>query len=220
MRVLLVEDDRMIGAAVQKALTQEGFAADWVQDAAEADEAIDLETYELVLLDLGLPDRSGLEVLKRLRRSKKDAAVIILTARDAVSDRISGLDAGADDYLVKPFDLDELSARIRAVQRRKSGRAEPLLEHGPLSLNPATHECLLAGERIVLSNKEFRLMQAFMERPAAALSRGQLEERLYGWGEELESNAIEVHIHNLRKKIGSQAIKTLRGVGYMLGTIS
>lgn len=219
MRVLLVEDDAMIGAAVRQGLTQDGYAVDWAQNAEEAELALESEPYAVVLLDLGLPGRSGIDVLVRLRKSGNEAAVIIVTARDAVDDRIAGLDRGADDYLVKPFDLDELSARIRAVQRRRQGRAEPLLVHGPLSLNPARHECRWKDAVVFLSAKEFSLLQALMERPGAALSRAQLEERLYGWGDEVESNAVEVHIHNLRKKLGADTIRTLRGVGYMLGEI-
>lgn len=217
MRILLVEDDTMIGNAVNKGLALEGHAVDWVCDAAEAETALDLEPYEVVLLDLGLPDKSGLEVLAGMRKKGCDAAVVILTAHDAVSERIAGLDGGADDYLVKPFDLDELGARIRAVQRRRHGRAELLLRHGALTLNPANHECRLEGATVVLSSKEFSLLQAFMERPTAVLSRSQLEERLYCWGDEVESNTVEVHIHNLRKKLFPDAIKTIRGVGYMLG---
>ena len=217
MRILLVEDDAMIGAAVRQGLAHEGYAVDWVQDASGAELALRVEPYELVLLDLGLPDRSGLEVLANLRRGGSEVAVVVLTARDSVADRIAGLDTGADDYLVKPFDLEELCARIRAVQRRKKGRAEPLLVHGGLMLNPASHECSWQGAPVFLSTKEFTLLQALMERPGAVLSRAQLEERLYGWGHELESNAVDVHIYNLRKKLGIELIKTLRGVGYLLG---
>ncbi len=220
MRILLVEDDAMIGAAVHQGLTQDAYVVDWVRDAAEAEAALELQPYEVVLLDLGLPDRSGLEVLSDLRRNGCIAAVVILTARDAIADRIAGLDTGADDYLVKPFDLDELSARIRAVQRRRQGRAEPLLVHGELRLNPASRECFCGGNPITLSAKEFALLEALMQRPGAILSRAQLEERLYGWGDEIESNAVEVHIYNLRKKLGAETIRTLRGVGYLLGTPS
>lgn len=220
MRILLIEDDSMIGAAIRQGLVQEGYAVDWVEKAADAQLALDAEPFDVVLLDLGLPDRSGLEVLTGLRRKNNDAAVVIITARDTLVDRIDGLDKGADDYLVKPFDLDELSARIRAVQRRRKGRAEPLLVQGQLSLNPATHECLWKGRSVPLSAREFSLLQALMERPGAVLSRAQLEESLYGWGDEIESNAVEVHIHNLRKKLGPGTIRTLRGVGYLLGELS
>ena len=219
MRVLLVEDDTMIGTAIRHGLSTEGYAVDWAQDAYEAELAMDTEAYEIVLLDLGLPDRPGLELLGTLRKAGSEAAVIILTARDALADRIAGLDAGADDYLIKPFDLDELSARIRAVQRRRQGRAEPLLVHGELSLNPASHECFLRGVPISLSGREFSILEALIMRPGAVLSRVQLEEKLYGWGDEIESNAVEVHIHNLRKKLGTATIRTLRGVGYHLGDL-
>jgi two-component system response regulator QseB len=217
MKALLVEDDEMIGDAVFRGLTQEGFVVDWAHDAAEASIALGVETYEVLLLDLGLPDRPGLEVLRDLRRQGDEIAVIILTARDAVAERIAGLDAGADDYLTKPFDLDELSARIRAVQRRKLGRAEPILAHGDLRLNPASHECLWKDSAVSLSAKEFSLLEALIERPGAVFSRAQLEERLYGWRDEIESNTVEVHIHHLRKKLAPEVVKTVRGVGYTLG---
>lgn len=217
MKVLLVEDDEMIGVAVQKGLAQDGFIVDWAKDAAEASLALGVEPYEAILLDLGLPDRPGLEILGALRKKGDEIAVIILTARDAISERIAGLDAGADDYLIKPFDLDELSARIRAVQRRKLGRAEPLLIHGDLRLNPASRECFWQENAVNLSAKEFTLLEALIERPGAVLSRSQLEERLYGWADEIESNTVEVHIHHLRKKLSAEVVKTVRGVGYMLG---
>jgi len=216
MKILLVEDDAMIGSAVTQGLALEGHVVNWVQDATEAELALEVESYEVVLLDLGLPGKSGLEVLTGLRKQGSEATVIILTARDAVSDRIAGLDSGADDYLVKPFDLDELSARIRAVQRRRHGRAELVLTVGNLNLNPASHECLWKGAKVKLSAKEFALLEAFMERPGAVFSKSQLEERLYGWGDEVESNTIEVHIHNLRKKLAGEVIRTIRGVGYVL----
>lgn len=220
MRILLVEDDAMIGAAVRQGLTQDGYIIDWVKDVAEAETALDMELYSMMLLDLALPDRSGLDLLRQQRRKGSDIEVVILTARDSVADRIAGLDAGADDYLVKPFDLDELSARIRAVHRRRKGRAEPLLIKGELAMNPATRECRWREQPISFSVKEFALLEALLERPGMALSRTQLEERLYGWGSEVESNAVEVHIHNLRKKLGYGAIRTVRGVGYLLGDLS
>lgn len=219
MRILLIEDDAMIGAATLKYLQQESYVVDWVQNVAEAELALDCQEYEVLLLDLGLPDGSGLQILSHLRRRGGKQAVIILTARDAVADRISGLDEGADDYLVKPFDLDELNARIRAVQRRHQGRAETFLSHGHLQLNPVTHQCLWNEEKIILSGKEFSLLQALLEHPEAVISRSQLEEKLYGWGDEIESNSVEVHIHHLRKKISPQLIKTIRGVGYTLGVV-
>ncbi|MEF8731739.1 MAG: response regulator [Candidatus Accumulibacter meliphilus] len=216
MRVLLVEDDPMIGKSVQQGLRQEGSSVDWVRDGQTAELALTTAPYELLLLDLGLPGRSGLEVLARLRRSGNDIPVLIITARDAVADRIRGLDSGADDYLVKPFDLDELSARMRALLRRHAGRASPVIEHGDLRMNPATHELTQDGKPVALSAREFALLQALLERPGTPLSRTKLEERLYGWGEEIESNAVEVYIHSLRRKLGTERIKNIRGVGYLL----
>ncbi|GAC1325069.1 MAG: response regulator [Collimonas sp.] len=216
MRLLLVEDDLMVGEAVRKGLRQDGFAVDWVQDGAAALSALTQEDYQLLLLDLGLPKKNGLEVLKSLRAGGNRIPVLILTARDAVSDRVAGLDGGADDYLVKPFDLEELAARIRALLRRQSGRAEPLIELGQLTLNPATHEVLLEGRQINLSAREFALLRAFLDRPGVVLSRAQLEEKMYGWDDSIESNAVEVYIHALRKKLGSNFIKNVRGIGYMV----
>jgi two-component system response regulator QseB len=216
VRVLLVEDDRMLGAGVQRGLRLEGHAVDWVQDGLAAEAALRSEPYELVLLDLGLPGRGGLDLLRDLRRRGKHTPVLVLTARDAVSDRVAGLDAGAADYLVKPFALDELAARVRAVVLRSSGRATPVLELGALRLDPAAHEVTLAGTPMQLSARELALLHALMERPGRPLSRTQLEERIYGWGEEVESNAVEVHVHALRRKLGAHWIKTLRGVGYVM----
>jgi len=216
MRILLVEDDRMLGAGLQVGLRQQGWAVDWVRDGEAAEEALRGEPYDLALLDLGLPKKGGLEVLAGLRRRKNAVPVLILTAQDAIGDRVAGLDAGADDYLVKPFDLDELAARIRALHRRSGGRAEPRLAVGGLTLDPAAHEVRLDGAAVPLSAREFALLQALLERPGRPLSRAQLEERLYGWGEEVESNAVEVHVHALRKKLGAHWIRTLRGVGYMV----
>ncbi len=215
MRILLVEDDPMLGEALRISLKQEGITADWTLDAEEAELALATGEYALLLLDLGLPGKGGLELLAELRGGENPIPVIILTARDAVSERIRGLDTGAD-YLIKPFDPDELAARIRALQRRQAGRITPLIEFGPLVLNPATRELFRNGERIFLSAREYVILAALMERPGALLSRAALEERLYGWGEEVESNAVEVHIHNLRKKIGAGQIRTVRGVGYMM----
>lgn len=216
MRILLIEDDPMLGDALQRALKQEGFTTDWVLDSEEAELALATGEYSLLLLDLGLPGKGGLDFLAELRSTSNPVPVIILTARDAVSDRIRGLDTGADDYLVKPFDPDELAARIRALQRRQAGRSAPLFEYGPLILNPATRELSCNGERVYLSAREYVILAALMDRPGALLSRTALEEKLYGWGEEVESNAVEVHIHNLRKKIGAELIRTIRGVGYTL----
>lgn len=214
MRLLLVEDDGMIGEAVRLGLRKQGLAVDWVQDGAAAKAALGAESFDLVLLDLGLPKLDGLQVLKWLRGTGSKVPVLILTARDSVNDRIHGLDAGADDYIVKPFDFDELAARVRAVQRRHSGRAENLVEHLGITLDPASHAVTRDGEPVNLSHREFALLEALLERPGQVLSRTQLEERLYGWGEEVESNAVEVHIHNLRKKLGAEYIQNVRGVGY------
>jgi two-component system response regulator QseB len=206
----------MLGEGVQRGLRHQGHAVDWVQDGLAAEAALAGEPYDVVLLDLGLPRKGGLEVLRDLRRRGRRMPVLILTAQDAVPDRVAGLDAGADDYLVKPFDLDELAARVRALQRRSAGRAEPTIELGSLTLNPAAHEVSLAGAPITLSAREFSLLHALLEHPGRPISRARLEERLYGWGEEVESNAVEVHVHSLRRKLGAEWIKTLRGVGYMV----
>lgn len=216
MRVLLVEDDAMIGEAVVAGLTADGYAVDWVRDGRSAELSIGTHSYSLVLLDLGLPARDGITVLKDVRARKLDVPVLIITARDTVADRIAGLDAGADDYLVKPFDLDELSARVRALLRRAAGRAEPLIRRGALTLNPATHEVLLHGRAVELSAREFALLLALAERGGSVVSRAQLEEKLYGWNEAVGSNAIEVHIHNLRRKLGESVIRNVRGLGYKL----
>ena len=216
MRLLLVEDDPMIGESIRKGLRGEGYTVDWVQDGRAAEIAIDGEPYALVLLDLGLPRKDGLAVLASLRARHNGVPVLIITARDAVPDRVKGLDLGADDYLPKPFDLDELSARVRALLRRRGGRAEPLLAFRDLTLDPATHTVRHRGRDVPVSAREFALLEALLERPGATLSRAQLEERLYGWGEEVASNAIEVHVHNLRKKLGDSAIRTVRGVGYSI----
>lgn len=216
MRLLLVEDDRMIGESICEGLTQEGYNVDWVRDGYAAQNAIGAEPYAAVLLDLGLPRRDGLDVLRSLRARRNDVPVLVITARDAVSDRVKGLDAGADDYLVKPFDLDELAARVRALSRRAAGRSAPLIVHGPITLDPATREVRVHGKPIRLSAREYALVEALTQRPGTVLSRAQLEERLYGWGEEVASNAIEVHIHNLRRKLGADLIHNERGVGYSI----
>jgi DNA-binding response OmpR family regulator len=217
MRVLLVEDDTLIGVSLREALRRQGFAADWVRDGQAADAALGSERFDAVLLDLGLPRRSGLDVLKALRARGDTTPVIVLTARDALTDKVSGLDAGADDYLVKPFELDELLARLRAVGRRLSGRPSNLLQVADLQLDPATREVTRGGRPVLLSAREFALLQALLERPGAILSRAQLEDRLYGWGEELESNAISVYMHQLRRKLGDDLLHTVRGVGYYAG---
>jgi two-component system, OmpR family, response regulator QseB len=216
MRLLLVEDDAMIGESVLLGLKQDGYTVDWVQDGKAAELALTSEPYELLLLDLGLPKKSGLDVLRGLRASHNNIPVLVLTARDAIADRIVGLDTGADDYLVKPFDLDELSARIRALLRRRSGRSETVMRFAELALDPANHQAFIGDHEISLSAKEFALLEALIDRAGAVLSRAQLEQRLYGWDEEVESNAVEVHIHNLRKKLGRDWIRNVRGIGYTL----
>ena len=216
MRLLLVEDDPMIGEALRAGLKRDGFTVDWVREARAAQAALRTAPlpFELLLLDLGLPGGDGLELLKSERARGLALPVLIITARDAVSDRVQGLDAGADDYLIKPFDLDELGARIRALLRRRGGRPAVLLEHLGVRVDPASHEVTRDGAAVPLSPREFALLQLLLERPGTILSRAQLEERLYGWGEEVESNAVEVHIHGLRKKLGADFILNVRGVGY------
>ena len=220
MRLLLVEDDAMIGESLHKGLRQDGYVVDWVRDGAAADAALHFtdgaEPYAMVLLDLGLPRKDGFALLQGLRKRKNQVPVLILTARDAVSDRVKGLDLGADDYLVKPFSLDELAARIRAVLRRHAGRAEPRVAYGGLTLDPSARKVTCRGKEVAVSAREFSLLEALLDRPGKALSRAQLEERLYGWGQEVASNAVEVHVHNLRKKLGEDAIETVRGVGYAI----
>jgi DNA-binding response OmpR family regulator len=218
MRILLVEDDPMIGESVADGLKAEGYAVDWVRDGKEAEVAISATPYSLVVLDLGLPRRDGIEVLKGIRERRIDVPVLVMTARDTVRDRIKGLDAGADDYLVKPFDLDELTARARALLRRAAGRAEPTIERGPLRIDPAAREVTWNGEPVALSAREYALLAALAERQGAVLSRSQLEEKLYGWNEAVGSNAVEVHIHNVRKKLGEGVIRNVRGLGYTLST--
>ena len=214
MRLLLAEDDPMIGEAVRAGLNRQGYAVDWVRDGMAAEHALATETYDLCLLDLGLPRREGLDILKHLRHRGSVLPVVVMTARDAITDRVAGLDAGADDYVVKPFELSELAARIRAVLRRKGGRASTEIAHLGVTLDPATHEVRRDGRVVPLSGREFALLHALMERPGRILSRAQLEERLYGWAEEVGSNVVEVHIHSLRRKLGADFIRNVRGVGY------
>jgi two-component system OmpR family response regulator len=214
MRLLLVEDDTMIGEAVLDLLRAEHHALDWVRDAETADTALRAQAYDLILLDLGLPRQDGLSLLRDLRTRQLRTPVLITTARDAVADRIAGLDAGADDYLLKPYDLDELLARIRALVRRAAGRAEPVYEHGAVKVNPATREVSLDGVPVQLYAREWAVLEALIARPGVVLSRSQLEDKLYGWKEEISSNAIEVYIHGLRKKLGAELIQNVRGVGY------
>lgn len=207
----------MIGDSLRAALRLDGYAVDWVRDAAAAQSTLASERFDLVLLDLGLPKGDGLDVLRAMRARHDSTPVIVLTARDGLGDRVAGLDAGADDYLVKPFELDELNARIRAVLRRHSGRAQPGITHGGVTLDPATRQVTRDGVPVLLSAREFAVLEALMQRPGALLSRAQLEDRLYGWGEEIESNAVSVYIHQLRRKLGPDFIQNVRGVGYFVG---
>jgi two-component system, OmpR family, response regulator len=216
MRVLLIEDDRLIGTAVQLALKDAAYAVDWVTDGEAAIHAAESEAYELALLDLGLPKADGRGVLRRFRGLGRKLPVIIVTARDSVDDRIDGLDLGADDYLIKPFEIRELLARMRAVLRREGSGATPLLSNGELSLDPATREASLLGESALLTGREFALLQALLARPGSILSRSELERQVYGWNEEVESNAIEFLIYTIRKKLGATVIRNVRGVGWMV----
>jgi two-component system response regulator QseB len=216
MRLLLVEDDTMIGEVVLDLLRAEHYAVDWVKDGDMADTALQTQAYDLVLLDLGLPRKDGLEVLRAMRIRKDRTPVLVATARDAIDQRIAGLDAGADDYVLKPYDMDEMLARIRALLRRASGRAEPVFEHGKVSINPATREVTVEGKPASLSAREWAVLEALIARPGAVLSRAQLEEKLYSWRDEVSSNAVEVYIHGLRKKLGSELIQNVRGLGYMV----
>ncbi|MFT4063764.1 response regulator transcription factor [Paraburkholderia sp.] len=217
MRVLLVEDDPMIGDAIQGALKDASYAADWVKDGQTAFTTLGCQHYDLVLLDLGLPGKDGLEVLASIRARDNPIPLLIITARDGLDDRLRGLDGGADDYVSKPFQMAELLARMRAVLRRKGGTAAPVLSNGVVSLDPATKEASVnGGSPLQLSNREFSLLHALLVRPGAILSRGELEDRIYGWGEEVESNAVEYLIHALRRKLGSKVIRNVRGVGWMV----
>jgi len=217
MRVLLVEDDPMIGEAVENALKDVSYATDWVKSGQAALSALQTQHYDLVLLDLGLPGKDGLQVLATIRAAANAVPVVIVTARDGLDDRLRGLDGGADDYVLKPFEMAELLARMRAVLRRKAGHAAPVLGNGRVSLDPATREAVADGSAPVqLSNREFALLHALLIRPGAILSRRDLEDRIYGWGEEVESNAVEFLIHALRRKLGSDIIKNVRGVGWMV----
>lgn len=216
MRILTVEDDDQIGDALRRGLIAAGFAVDWVRDGRAATLAIEANIYALMLLDLGLPHRDGLEVLRELRRQGNDLPVIIITARSSVQERIAGLDLGADDYIGKPFDIDELIARMHALIRRHQGRTSPVTELGALRLDTRSRTVTLNGSAVDLSARELGLLEILMEHPGAVISRDRLEERLYGWGEEPASNTVEVHLHNLRRKLGGDRIRNIRGVGYKL----
>lgn len=216
MRLLLVEDDIQLGDGLRVALRQEGYAVDWAKDGEEAELALKVESYDIVLLDLGLPIKSGLEILDKLRAEGSDVPVIVLTSRDTTLDRVEGLDKGADDYLVKPFDMDELSARIRSILRRAHGRAVPILTHGNLEVDVAGRGVVLDGQQVELSGKEFAVLHQLLENQGRVLSKSRLEEGIYDWDSELESNAVEVYVHHLRRKLGKDLIRTIRGVGYVI----
>lgn len=216
MRILLVEDDELLGDGLRTGLVQYGYAVDWLKDGLTADQALKTENFDVVVLDLGLPKLPGINVLQNLRSRGQTTPVIILTARDSIDERVKGLDSGADDYLTKPFDLDELCARLRALQRRFTARAEPVLTHKNIALDPAAHTVTLDGNLINVSRREFALLQKLLENAGRVLSREHLTQSLYGWGEDVDSNALEVHIHNLRKKFGQDFIHTIRGIGYMI----
>lgn len=216
MRILLVEDDAMIAEALSVALKDAAYSVDWVKDGAAASSVLELGEHQCVLLDLGLPKRDGLEVLRRLRQNGSSVPVIVITARDGVEDRVKGLDFGADDYLVKPFDINELLARLRAVIRRQGGQAAPLLSNGKVTLDQATREARCGDAVELLSAREFALLHSLLLRPGAILTRAELEERIYGWNEEVESNAVDFLIHGVRKKLGADVIKNVRGAGWMV----
>ena len=216
MRLLLVEDDAILGDGLKAGLTLEGYAVDWLTDGAQADEALKLNHYDLVVLDLNLPRMDGMSVLKNLRKRKDNTPVLVLTARDGVSERVAGLDCGADDFVCKPFDLAEVCARLRALARRHEGHGSPLLEHKGVTIDPAAHQAFYQGVAVDLSQKEYEILNYLMTHIGHVTSRARLEEALYAWGSEVESNAVEVHIHHLRKKLDPGLIRTIRGVGYII----
>ena len=218
MRLLLVEDDPMIGESVEDGLRAQNYAVDWVRDGRGAELAMAGFSYDLVLLDLGLPNKQGMDVLRNYRAQGGDAPVLIVTARDSTAARVAGLDAGADDYLIKPFDFEELQARIRALLRRRVARTQSVVTHGALTVNLASHETLFDGQPLHLSAREFSVLRALLDSPGDVVTKAQLQDKLYGWTEEIESNAIDVYIHHLRKKLGAAFIKNVRGVGYKLAT--
>ena len=216
MRLLLVEDDTLLGKGLQAGLKQAGYQVDWLQRGDHATSAIESNQFDLIVLDIMLPGESGIEVLRKMRKRGDSTPVLLLTARDSINDRVEGLDSGADDYLIKPFDLDELNARLRALLRRRCGRAEPVLQHRGITLDPAAHRVEFNGDEVSLSSREFALLQYLLENAGRAITRTRLEETLYGWDGEVESNSLEVFIHHLRKKFGTNLIRTIRGVGYMI----
>jgi len=216
MRLLVVEDDELLGDGLRAGLSNQGYTVDWLKDGRSASSAIKTENFDVIVLDLGLPKLSGLEVLKEMRAEGNTTPVLILTARETIEDRVKGLDTGADDYLTKPFDLDELTARVRALQRRFAARAAPSIEYKDIVLEPAAHRVTLEDKEVVMSRREFALLEKLLENPGQVLGRELLTQTLYGWEEDVESNALEVHIHNLRKKFGAELIRTIRGVGYLV----
>lgn len=216
MRLLLVEDDELLGDAVKTGLTQFGYVVDWLKDGEIARAIVKTESFDLIILDLGLPKLSGMSLLQTIRQSNDKTPIIILTARESIDDRIKGLDAGADDYITKPFDLNELGARVRALTRRAQGRAEAILQYGPITIDIAAHTVMLEGQAINVPRREFALLQKLLESKGQVLSREQLMQSIYSWDEEVDSNALEVHIHNLRKKLNTNFIRTIRGVGYLV----
>lgn len=217
MRILLVEDDRLLGDGISAGLRQDGYAVDWLRRGDEVLPALEGSQFDLLIIDLGLPGVSGTEVIKRIRRKNLNIPVLILTARGTLEDRVSGLDTGADDYMVKPIDIEELSARIRALSRRSHGQSTPALSYAGITLDPAVHSVTRDGVAVELSPKEFSILQTLMQQSGKIVPRTRLEESLYGWNESVASNAIEVHIHHIRKKLGSDVIETVRGVGYAMG---
>jgi DNA-binding response OmpR family regulator len=216
MRLLLVEDDEILGDGLTAGLKMEGYAVDWLTNGKLADEALKVNTYELIVLDLNLPDMNGLEILRALRSRKDETPVLVLTAKDTIPDRILGLDSGADDFVIKPFDLNEVCARLRALARRNEGRGAPKIEHRGIVLDPASHQVTFNDEKVDLSQKEFEILSFLMGNIGKVVSRARLEESLYSWDSDIESNTVEVHIHYLRKKLGPSIIRTVRGVGYII----
>lgn len=220
MRLLLAEDDKNLGSGLHAGLTHAGYAVDWVRDGDTAERAFMTEDYDVAVIDIGLPKQSGLEVLEHIRVNGVEVPVLVLTARDTTNDKIIGLDSGADDYMIKPFDLDELNARIRALLRRRAGRTEPVIHYGSIELDPASHTVKKDGKVAEISTRAFTVLQTLLENQGRVMSRTRLEESLYSWKDDIESNAIEVHIHHLRKKLGSELIRTIRGVGYIMDKAS
>lgn len=216
MRILVIEDDEMVGSGICKWLTKEGYTVDWLQDGLSAKQALQTEIFDMIVLDIGLPKINGLDLLAHLRSRGMTVPVLLLTANDTIDDRVRGLDSGADDYLTKPYELEELSARLRALYRRFSHRAEPIIKHRGMALDPASHSVVYLGEEMNLSRREFALLHTLLANLGRVLSREHLTQSLYGWGDDVDSNALEVHVHNLRKKFGQTFIRTIRGVGYMV----